>query len=251
MARPVLHKGDLLPVAPAVRTGPQFIQMGTQQFHQLQIGFLVIAADVVRFPRFSAGNDRQQRLAVIPHIQPVPHVFPLAVYRNGFPAQRFQDNDGYQLFRELVRAVIVGTVGDQHGQPVRIVPGAHQVVAGGLAGGIRGMGAIRRGLREQAFLSQGAVHFIRGNVVEAETLLFLSLQGTVIFQGGLKHGKSAHDVGGHKISRIVNGTVHMGFRRQVHHPVRSVLPQSAPHQGSVPDVGVQKAVCRRIRRAVQ
>lgn len=43
----------------------------------------------------------------------------------------------------------------------------------------------------------------------------------------------------------------MGFRRQVHHPVRSVLPQSAPHQGSVPDVGVQKAVCRRIRRAVQ
>ena len=52
MARPVLHKGDLLPVAPAVRPGPQFIQMGTQQLHQLQIGFLVIAADVVRFPGF-------------------------------------------------------------------------------------------------------------------------------------------------------------------------------------------------------
>ena len=188
---------------------------------------------------------------MIPHIQPVPHVFPFAVYRDGGPAQRFQDNDGDQLFRELVRAVIVGTVGDQHGQPVRIVPGAHQVVAGSLAGGIRGMGAIRRGFREQAFLSQGAVHLIRGNVMEAEALLFLPLQGAVIFQGGLKQGKSAHDVGGHKVSRIVNGTVHMGLRRQVHYPVRPVLPQGAAHQGRVPDVGVQKAVCRGIRQTVQ
>lgn len=88
-------------------------------------------------------------------------------------------------------------------------------------------------------------------MVEAETLLLLPLQGTVIFQGGLEHGKGAHDIGGHEIPRIVNGTVHVGLRRQVHHPIRSVFPQGVPHQGGVPNVGVQEAVRRRIRRAVQ
>ena len=149
------------------------------------------------------------------------------------------------------RKVIQWFVSLQHGQPVRIMPGAHQMVAGRLAGGIGGMGAVRRGFRKQAVLPQGAVYFVRGNVVEAETLLLLPLQGTVIFQGGLEHGKGAHDIGGHEIPRIVNGTVHVGLRRQVHHPVRSVFPQGVPHQGGVPNVGVQEAVRRRVRRAVQ
>ena len=74
------------------------------------------------------------------------------------------------------------------------------------------------------------------NLVEAETLLFLSLQGTVIFQSGLKHGKSAHDVGGHKISRIVNGTVHMGFRGEMHDDIRLKIREDPVHCRLVADV---------------
>jgi len=147
---------------------------------------------------------------VIPHIQPVPHVFPFAVYRNGFPAQRFQDNDGYQLFRELVGAVIVGTVGDQHGQPVRIVPGAHQVVTRCLAGRIRAVGLITTDLgKRRGFLAQGAVYLVSGNMQKAKILLIRLPQ--IIPKGTytLKQAKSTNDIGMDEILRTMDTSVDM------------------------------------------
>ena len=125
------------------------------------------------------------------------------------------------------------------------------MVAGRLAGGIRGMGAVRRGFRKQAVPAQSTVHFVGGNVMEAETLLPFPLQGAVVIQGGLKHGKSPHHVRGNEIARIVNGAVHMGFRRQVHHPVRGILLHGAPHQFGIPHVRMQKTVRGQVCHVIQ
>lgn len=94
MPRPVPDKSNLVPVASAVRARPQFIQMGAQQLHQFQIRFFVIAAYIVRFPGFPGRNDGEQRFTMVQHIQPVPHVLPLAVHGDGLPGQAFRITTG-------------------------------------------------------------------------------------------------------------------------------------------------------------
>ena len=100
------------------------------------------------------------------------------------------DKQRNKLFRELIRAVVVGTVGDHGGHAVGVVERPHKMVAGGLGGTVRRVRLIFQVLREellpvgQVMLAAGClggerrlnplrmrhlqrpIHLVGGNVVE-------------------------------------------------------------------------------------
>ena len=101
------------------------------------------------------------------------------------------DKQRNKLFRELIRAVVVGAVGDHGGHAVGVVERPHKMVAGGLGGTVRTVRLILQVLREellpvgQVMLAAGClggerrlnplrmrhlqrpVHLVGGDVVES------------------------------------------------------------------------------------
>ena len=110
---------------------------------------------------------------MIPDVQPVTYLLAVAIYRQRFARERVDDHQRDEFFREVVRAVVVRTIGGQHRQAVGVMIGAYQMVAGGLAGGIRAVRFVAVRLAEGGFvLRERAIHFVGGNVQEAESSLF-------------------------------------------------------------------------------
>ena len=72
----------------------------------------------------------------------------------------------------MVGAVVIGAVGGEHRQPVGVVVGAHQMVAGRFARRIRAVGFVAVGLGEGGLvLFQRAVDFVGGDVEKTEVVL--------------------------------------------------------------------------------
>ena len=73
-------------------------------------------------------------------VQPVADLLAVAIDRQGFAGQRVDNHQRDEFFREVVGPVVIGAVGGEHRQAVGVVPGAHQVVAGGFAGAVGAVG---------------------------------------------------------------------------------------------------------------
>lgn len=143
---------------------------------EVDVSLLVVAADVVGLAGSAFFNDGEQGAAVVFDVQPVANVFAFAINGDRFSSQALEDHDRDQLFRELIRAVVVAAVGDHDGQPVRVLPGSGEVVGGRFAGGVRRMGIVWRRFTEQAFVAEAAVDLVGGDVQEAEAVFGIALE---------------------------------------------------------------------------
>ncbi|MNE16218.1 hypothetical protein D3C80_1091570 [compost metagenome] len=111
----------------------QLFEQGADGVHHVEVLLLVVAADIVRFADLSVAHYFKQRPRVVFDEQPVTHLLAIAIHRQWLAGQGIEDHQRDQLFGEMVWAVVVRAVGDQHRQAVSTVPGAYQVVRGGLA----------------------------------------------------------------------------------------------------------------------
>ena len=129
------------------------------------------------------------------------------------------DDDRDEFFRELVGAVVVGAIGGDHRQAVGVVIGAHQQVAGGLAGGVGRIGRVGRGFGKIAGRAQAAIDFIGGNMMEAAARMAdARMAGSRVEPeraAGLQKIEGANDVGLNKVAGAGDGAVHMGFGGQM------------------------------------
>jgi len=100
-------------------TGCQLIQQGAHFPDDLQVGALGAAPDVVVLADPTCLQHPQQSAHVIFHEQPVAHVPAIAVELERLPGEDPHDRQRDQLLGELVRAIVVGAVGEQDGQAVR------------------------------------------------------------------------------------------------------------------------------------
>ena len=114
----------------------QVVKDCADQVDDVQVDLFIVAADVVGFSDFALVQDQVYAQVMIVHIEPVPDLHAVSVYRDGLVVQDVGDHQGDQLFRELERAVIVGTVGGGDLKAVGFVVGPDQMVGRGLAGGI-------------------------------------------------------------------------------------------------------------------
>ena len=113
----------------------------------VDIGHFAVSADVVGLADGALIQHQGDGLAVVADIEPVAHVESVAVDGQRLAVEGVENDERNQFFRKLKRAVIVGAIGGESRQPVGVVVGAHQVIAGGLGGGVGAVGLDRHGFR--------------------------------------------------------------------------------------------------------
>ncbi|MNS80356.1 hypothetical protein D3C72_1140330 [compost metagenome] len=255
MAGAVRHVDDLRHVGLAVGPRPALVQQRAQAAHQVQVGLFVPAAHVVGRAWRAGVQHPADGIAMVSHVQPIPPLQAVAVDRQRLAGKRVVDHQRDQLFRELPRAVVVRAVRRQHRQAIGLVVGAHQVVAGRLAGGI---GAVRRvagqfGERGTVIV-QRSVDFIGGDVHEAEGGLAAGVQRRPVGARGLQQVEGAQHIGLQERAGIGDGAVDVGLGREMDHGARAVRVQQAQHRRLVGDVAVDErvpGVLRQRRKIVQ
>ena len=145
----------------------------------------------------------------------------------------------------LFGAVVVGAVGRGHVHAVGVVIGAHDEIRTRLARGIGGVGRIGRGFGKESGFTQGAVHLIRGNVVEACVLiarLHLARGLHPVAARGFNKGEGAHKVGFHEGAGALDGVVHMAFRRKMNNAPDVVFGEQLLNKRLVADIPLHKGI---------
>ena len=207
-------------------------QRPADDFYDVDIFHLVMAADVVDLSHPAFVNDQVDGFAVVLHIQPVADILSGAVDRERSVVQGVGDHQRNQLFRKMIGTVVIGAAADGYGQSVGPVIGQDQKVRRRLAGRIRAGGMNRCLIREKEIRPvqrQVSVYFIRG---------YLVIAPDPVFPAGVHEDGGADDVGVKKDLGILDGTVHVALCGEIHHhmgvlflkqavygfPVRDALP---------------------------
>jgi hypothetical protein len=234
--------GDEAAVA-AGGVGLEFVEERAEGVHDLDVGLLVPAADVVDLAGLAGLQDGADGAAVVGDVEPVADLLAVAVHGQRLAGQGVGDHQRDELLGEVVRAVVVGAVAGGDRQAVGVVPGAHEVVGGGLAGGVRAVGLVGLGFGEGRVVgAQRAVHLVGAHMVEAEGGLGFGVQAHPVAAGGFEEGEGAVDVGADEVARAVDAAVHVALGGEVDDGAGLVLGEQAVDEFAVADVAVHEDV---------
>ena len=169
---------------------------------------LAVGADQVGLADTTPGQDGPHAAGVVLGVDPVAHVLALAVQLRADALEDVGDLARDELLHVLVRAVVVGAVGDRGPQTVGAGPRAHQHVGRGLRARVRAGRMVRGGLREPGRIIQSevAIHLVRAHVVVADPILPDRLEQT----------ERALHVRPQERLRIRDGIVVVGLGRVMH-----------------------------------
>ena len=157
MTGPVLH----LP-----NQRPRLAEPLEQPGHDLTVGPLRTADDVVGLAGYPASQDEVDCGGVIRHVQPVATLETVAVERQREVVDGVGDEQGDQLLGVVIRAVRVRPAGDHGIDAVGDHVAPDQQFAGGLGCRVGRSGRERRVLPDVAF-GHGAVDLVGGHLEEA------------------------------------------------------------------------------------
>jgi hypothetical protein len=224
-------------VAVAFGTGPQLVHDVAQSVHHLEVRALVVAADVVGAPGLTPAYNEIEGPTVILDVEPVADVGALAVNRKLFAGDRVEDHQRDQLFRKLVRAVVVGTVGEGHRQVVGAVPRAHQVIGRRFRGRVGARGIVGSDLRKEPIGTEGTEDFVGADVVETDVVS--------VPPGGARRfeevGGTA-DIGVDEIDGTVDRAIDVALGGEVNHGVDVVSREEPVYGIDIANIGVNKGV---------
>lgn len=169
---------------------------------------LAVGADEVGLPHATLREDVPDGRGVVLGVDPVADVLALPVELGADAVDDVRDLPGDELLHVLVRAVIVGAVGDRGAQAVGAGPGADQHVRGRLGARVRAARVIRRLLGElrRVVERQVAVDLVGGDVVVADAVL----------ADGLQQAESALHVGAEERLGVGDGVVVVALGGVVH-----------------------------------
>lgn len=253
VARAVGDEGDQVTVVGVLRY--HFLEQVADGFYDFQVGLFVVATDIVGFTQITLLGHQNQGAGVVFHVEPVPDLLAVAVHRQRLARQSVEDHQWDEFFREVVRAVVVTAVGDDHRQAESAPPSADEVVRARLAGAVgaaRGIGSSFGKQVVRAF--QVAIDFVGGDMMEAEAFGFggiAGFQAAPVFTGRFQQRVGADDVGLDKVRRAVDGAVYVAFSSQMHNDIWLCVRQYAVHLLGIGDVRLLKLVARAVRHAGQ
>ena len=196
MPRAVSDIGDLRVVGGPVESGGFRIEEGAEGFHDIEVRSFVESADIVGFTRAAALQNKPDGGGVVLDIEPVANLLPIAIDRERLAIEGVQNNERDELLRKMKGAVVVGAVCRESGEPVGVLEGADEVVAGGFGGGIGTVGGEGCRLGEgRVVRSESSVDFVGRDMQKAELFAAALRQLAPMAAGGIQKAKSACDIG--------------------------------------------------------
>ena len=264
MAQAVGHVGDEVHVL-AFGATKQFIDSLDDDLDDVDVLPFVKAADVVRLGNLPVMENHVDSAGVVFDKEPITNIFALAVNRKRLLVADVVDEQRNQLFGELVGAVVVGAVRHDGRHAVGVVERTDEVVGAGLGCGIRAMrrvlrgfveevvavgqvvlaGACRRGERRRdAFRVvhlERTVDFVGRNVVEALAFVLFG-EAFPVELCGLEQAQSSHHVRLREGERVLDGTVHVAFCRQVDNAINLLFLHELVEGVEVADIHLHELV---------
>ena len=107
-----------------------FSEFCQDDLYDFDIGFLVVAAEVVDFSDFAFFQYGEDAVAVVFDVKPVADVEALSVDGEGFVLGGVVDHEWDEFFGELVGSIVVGAAADGDGQSVCSMVGLDEKVCG-------------------------------------------------------------------------------------------------------------------------
>ena len=124
-------------------------QFFTNQFYDINIAHLVMTADII-YLAYSALMDNQiNRLAMILDIQPIAYIQAFAIYRQQLIRQSICKHQRNQLFREVIRAIVIAAARNSNRQTIGSIISHNKQVCASFRGRIRTAGMNRSFFREE------------------------------------------------------------------------------------------------------
>ena len=245
VARAVGDEGDLVLVELAIGAWREFVEECANGVHDIKVRFFIPTADVVGLAHAASLQHAADGGAVVAHIEPVADLLAVAVDGERFSSQGIVDDQRDEFFWKMQRAIVVRAIRSEGGEPVGVVVGAHEVVAGGLAGGI---GTVRlvgvRFAERRVVQRERAVYLIGGYMQEAEGFFRFLIEPSEVGTDGFEKVECADDVCLNELARAVNRAVHMRLGGEVHDSTRLVLGEDFADKGAVADIASNKDVAR-------
>lgn len=235
---------------------------------------LIETADVIGSCRLTVVENHVDGPRMVFHIQPVAHVFPLAIYRQRLAVTDVVDEQRNQLLRELIRPVVVRTVRHDGRHAVRVVECPHKVVTACLAGRVGAVWIILRILVEEILpvrqvmfrrRSRGSerrldtlrmchlqrpVYLVGRDMIETLALILLR-QTFPVHLGCLQQRQRTHHVGACKGKRILDAAVHMALCSQVNDTIYVIQLHQLLHLLVVADVRLYEHIVRLVLNVFQ
>ena len=196
----------------------------------VDVGTLIVAADVVDLADAALLQDQVNRMAVVLDVEPVADVLAIAVNRQLLVGQRVDDHQRDELLWEMVRAVVIRAARDCCRDLVGAMVGHDEQVSTGLRSRIRARRLEVRLFREEeirAVERQVAVDLVRRDLMIAVD---------AVLAAGVEQHARADDVRLQEDLRILDGAVDMRLRREVDDDVRLLLLEDAVDRTAVCDV---------------
>src|SRR3981081_943153 len=128
-------------------------------------------------------------------VHPIADVQTIAINRQSFFSQTFDDHMRNELLGKMIGTVVVRAISNNYWQLVSFTPCPNQMIGGSLAcrvGRVRGVGA---GFGEKSFPPQGAKHLVCRDMQETKSLADRLVQLSPIVQRFLEQREGSNDVG--------------------------------------------------------
>ena len=142
----------------ALLTTQQTINRINHHLDDVDVLPLVEASDIIGLGDLALMKNKVDGAGMVFYIEPVAYVLALAIYRQRLAVTDVVDEQGDQLLGELIRTVVVRTVGHNGRHAVSVVEGTDKMVTAGFAGTV---GAVRVvfGIFVEEVLAVGQVVF--------------------------------------------------------------------------------------------
>ena len=127
MTQTVCDVGDEVQVS-SLRAAKQTVNRSDDSLDDINVLPLVETSDILGLGNLSDMEDGIDGTGMIYDIEPVAHVLPLTIYRQRLAMADIVDEEGNQLLRELIRAVVITAVGNDSGHTIGIMESTDEMV---------------------------------------------------------------------------------------------------------------------------
>ena len=111
MTGAILDVGNLGFVGLLVGAWAKLIKNGAQCVDNVEVGLFVPATNVIGFTKLAGFEDAADCAAMVLDVEPVADLLSVTIDRQRLARQGVVNDERDELFREVVRAVVVGAVG--------------------------------------------------------------------------------------------------------------------------------------------